>query len=211
MAALGPPARLGPLETVAPLVLAICHDLAGPLATAALGLDLLNEGGAASDEAAGVIAEGVAALKGRLDFLRVAHGRGDAVVARETIEAAARVLNAGGKTRLAFELPSEIVAPVARLALHLAQLGAASLPAGGAVTIAARARRMEGRAEGKGARMSAAAAGGLAGEPAPPIASADFARGLAVALAAAALGGAARAEAEPGLLRYVVETPEPIG
>lgn len=199
------------LEAGAPLVLAICHDIAGPLASLGLGLDLLEEGGEDAAEGLAIARNSLGALGAQLAFTRAAFSRSAAPVAMTAVVAAALGLVRGGGSRVAFEIEAaNVSAPAARLVLHLTRLALASLPAGGSVRLSAAGARVEALAEGPGARSSPAMSAGLALQAAPTVASADWAKGLAVALAANDVDGAVRVEAAPDHLRYVVETDQPV-
>ncbi|OYQ32522.1 hypothetical protein CHU95_17185 [Niveispirillum lacus] len=144
----------------------LCHDLVGPLGAINNGVELLDEGGDAGDEALDLIAGSAETATARLRLYRLALGAAggqslSAADARGALEGWFR----GGKVRLEWLVQSAPSAPgLLKLALLAALLAEESLPRGGTITVSSGEKDIAVRGMGAGCALRPEMAPALAGQ-----------------------------------------------
>jgi histidine phosphotransferase ChpT len=173
---------VAPVETAAPppaidlaamVAARLCHDFISPASAIVSGLDLLEDPGAQDmrDDAISLISASARKLVDHLLFCRVAFGASSSMERFDSreLETLARGVFAHVRAELVWAVtPEQLTKPAARAALHLAQIGAGALPAGGVATVTATQNddRIDIRVESVGprARLKPEVLAGLRGE-----------------------------------------------
>lgn len=148
----------------------LCHDLISPVAAINNGVELLEEMGTspqAGGDAMDLIADSATAAARRLSLFRLAFGAagGQGTMAERDARAALQGWFAGGRVRLAWELPAQDWPPgMLKAALIGALVAEESLPRGGSLRLSPIPQGLCLSAEGPGCGLWPEAAAVLTGE-----------------------------------------------
>ncbi len=129
------------LRLVELLCARLCHDLAGPIAGAAAGVELLADGGPAAADDVELLTASVSAAASHLKFLRAALGHGTtAMSTAELRDLTEAILPAGGAVGVDWDAEGhgDWPRPWARLVLNLVMVARDSLTRGGRIRITLR-------------------------------------------------------------------------
>ncbi len=169
------PITIGALDLAALLCSRVCHDLISPVGAIVNGLEVLEED---KDEetrtfALDLIKKSAGTASAKLQFCRLAFGAAGSAGAQIELgdaEKAARGLLEDGKTTLVWNLPRELVAKNrAKLLLNMLVVAAGAIPRGGTLTADPLDNGFRITASGLNARVTAATAELLSGNPAQAV------------------------------------------
>ncbi len=170
-AAASGPISIGAMDLAALLCSRVCHDLISPVGAIVNGLEVLEED---KDEetrtfALDLIKKSAGTASAKLQFCRLAFGAAGSAGAQIELgdaEKAARGLLEDGKTTLVWNLPRELVPKNrAKLLLNMLVVATAAIPRGGTLTAEPRDGGYRITAAGLNARVTAATAELLSGNP----------------------------------------------
>lgn len=121
----------------------ICHDLIGPAGAVNTGMELLSDGDVSDDEALSLVAGSVTQVIRRLEYFRVAFGRGGGTGSRALSEARRLAVNLMADGKVALDWADEETGTVdgkvcnggVKLVMNLVLLALDSLPRGGTIAV----------------------------------------------------------------------------
>lgn len=115
----------------------LCHDLAGPIAGAAAGVELLSDSDGPDAEDVRLLADSVATAAALLKFLRAALGHGTVPFPTAELKSLADgLLPPGGAVQLSWQDGrGEWPRPLGKLALTLLLVARDALPRGGGISV----------------------------------------------------------------------------
>ncbi len=169
------PISISALDLAALLCSRVCHDLISPVGAIVNGLEVLEED---KDEetrtfALDLIKKSAGTASAKLQFCRLAFGAAGSAGAQIELgdaEKAARGLLEDGKTTLVWNLPRELVPKNrAKLLLNMLVVGTGAIPRGGTLTADPLDGGFRITASGLNARVTAATAELLSGNPAQTV------------------------------------------
>lgn len=148
----------------------ICHDLISPLGAVSNGLELLEMAGGAAGPEIALIEESVANANARIRFFRVAFGQAgaEARIGAAEITAILQDLTRGGRTRMDWQLATDVARREAKLAFLVLLCCESALAYGGTVEIGCTAGAWQARAQSERLRADPALWALLGGEGAVP-------------------------------------------
>lgn len=147
------------LRLVELLCARLCHDLAGPIAGAAAGVELLADGDVPAADDVELLSASIAAAASHLKFLRAALGHGTTPVSpAELRDLAQAILPAGGAIGLDWieEGHGDWPRAWARLVLNLIMVARDSLTRGGRISITLRPQPPRVSLEAEGPALASA-------------------------------------------------------
>lgn len=115
----------------------LCHDLAGPIAGAAAGVELLSDADSADAEDLRLLADSITVAAALLKFLRAALGHGTVPFPTPELKSLADgLLPPGGAVQLSWQDGGgEWPRPLGKLALTLLLVARDALPRGGGISV----------------------------------------------------------------------------